>query len=103
MSFPVLHNFPVKKIYLIPLVLLVIACNLSKVVTPSASPLATQEDQSVDNSSPNQLVVPHEDSWGIYRLGIDTQVINLLFSSPIEIASLRLNEAGDRFVFSQKV
>jgi Tol biopolymer transport system component len=93
----------VKKIYLIPIVLLVIACNLSGVVTPGSSPLAMQEDQSVDNSSPNRLVVPHEDSWGIYRLNIDTQETVVLFSSPNEIASLRLNGKGDRFVFSQKV
>ena len=91
-----------KKLCLIPLILLVTACSLSNTVTPTALPLVTQENQFEGNSPPNQLVVPHEDRWGIYRLDIDTQMINLLFSSPIEIASLRLNNAGDRFVFSQK-
>lgn len=72
--------------------LLLIACNLSK----AAPPLATPE-------APDQAAVPHEERWGIYRLGIAAQSIELLYSSPVEIASLRLNSAGDRFVFSQKV
>jgi Tol biopolymer transport system component len=55
------------------------------------------------NLSPNPQVVPHEDRWGIYRLKIDTQLVDLLYSSPVAIASLHLNSVGDRFVFSQKV
>lgn len=100
---PVLHRFPVKKLYLTPLILLVIACNLSTAATPNAFPDATQEGQSVSNSPPGQQGIPHENRWGIYRLGIDTQTIDLLYSSPIEIASLRLNSAGDKLVFSHKV
>jgi len=82
---------------------MVIACDLSNTETPNTSPTATQEGQSANNSNPNQQVVPHLDRWGIYRLDIDTQIIDSLYSSPIEIASLRLNSASDRFVFSQKL
>jgi Tol biopolymer transport system component len=77
-----------KKIYLALLILVMIACDLSDAATSAGS---------------QQSVVPHEDRWGIYRLGINTQAIELLYSSSIEIASLRLNGAGDRLVFSQKV
>lgn len=71
----------------------------------TANPLlpATQERQSADNSSLNQLAVPQDERWGIYQFSIDTQIVDLLYSSPIEIASLRLNNTGDRLVFSQKV
>ncbi|MBN2549490.1 MAG: PD40 domain-containing protein [Anaerolineales bacterium] len=46
--------------------------------------------------------VPHTERWGIYTLGIETQTVDLLYSSAVEIASLRLNHTGDRLVFSQK-
>jgi len=92
-----------KKLYLIPLILLVIACNLSNVAPPKALPTDSQGGQRVDNPPPNQQPIPQEDRWGIYRLGIDTQIIDLLYSSPFEIANLRLNSAGERLVFSQKV
>jgi Tol biopolymer transport system component len=91
-----------KKITLILLMFLAIACNLSNVV-PVALPAATQAGPSMNSSPSSELVVPHEVRWGIYRFDIAAQTIVLLYSSPIEIASLRLNSAGDRFVFSEKV
>jgi Tol biopolymer transport system component len=81
----------------------VIACNLSNAANPGLAPIATQEGQPASNLSPTPQVVPHEGRWGIYRLRIDTQLVDLLYSSPVTISSLRLNSAGDRFVFSQKV
>ena len=57
----------------------------------------------MNDTLPTQQVVPHNDRWGIYRLNIETQTIALIYSSPIEIASLRLNSAGDKLVFSQKI
>jgi len=92
-----------KEVYLIPLILMLIACDFSSSTIPDASPTATQEGQSANNLPPNQEVVPHEDRWGIYCLDIDTQMIDLLYSSPVKISSLRLNNASGRFVFSQKV
>ena len=91
------------KILLTLLILLTSACNLSNVETANPLLPATQERQSADNSSLNQLAVPQDERWGIYQFSIDTQIVDLLYSSPIEIASLRLNNTGDRLVFSQKV
>jgi Tol biopolymer transport system component len=48
-------------------------------------------------------VVPHEQKWGIYRLDIDSHKVELLFTSATEISYMRLNTAGDQFVFSQTV
>ena len=92
-----------KKLCLIPLILLMTACSLFTPGSSTSSPPVSPESTSVEDFSPDQPGVPHEGRWGIYRLDIDTQKIKLLFNSPIEIASLRLNSAGDRFVFSQKV
>ena len=51
----------------------------------------------------SKITVPHEEKWGIYSLNLDTQAVELLFSSPQQITTLRLNHAGDKFVFSQPV
>ena len=56
-----------------------------------------------DWTSSGEPSVPQAERWGIYRLEIDTQKVELLFSSPTRLSYLRLNHAGDRFVFSQKV
>jgi Tol biopolymer transport system component len=92
-----------KKIYLTLLILLVTACNLVNLATPGGLSNATQESQTGSGSSPDQLSVPHIDRWGIYRLDLETQVTDLLYSSPVEIGGLRVNSAGDRFVFAQKI
>ena len=47
--------------------------------------------------------VPHENRWGIYSLDLSTQEVELIFSSPDEMTSLRQNPAEDRFVFSMKL
>jgi len=53
--------------------------------------------------SPSSRTVPHEDRWGIYALDLATGGVELVYSSSVKIAYLRLNGAGDRFIFSQKV
>ena len=50
-----------------------------------------------------QITVPHQERWGIYSLDLGTQEVELLYTSPQRITTLRLNHAGDRFVFSQPV
>jgi Tol biopolymer transport system component len=49
--------------------------------------------------------VPHEGDWGIYELNLSTSSVKLLYSTSNEIytSALRLNKAGDKLVFSQKV
>lgn len=49
--------------------------------------------------------VPHKDRWGIYELDPGTQDIELVYSSSQEIgtSALRLNEAGNTLLFSQKI
>lgn len=87
-----------KKSYLTPLLLLMFACSLSDAATPGAAANATQQ-----SPLPSQPVIPHKERWGIYRLDIDTQLVDLLYTSPEEITGLRLNSVGDRLVFSQKI
>ncbi len=53
---------------------------------------------------PSSLKVPREGKWGIYALDLSTERVELVYSTSDEIfGSLRLNSAGDRFVFAQKV
>ena len=75
-----------KKATLPLLILLLMACRFSDAATPT-----------------NPQVVPQEARWGIYRLARGTQETELLFRSEVEIASLRLINAGDKLVFSQKI
>jgi Tol biopolymer transport system component len=75
-----------KKATLPLLILLLMACRFSDAATPT-----------------NPQVVPQEARWGIYRLALGTQETELLFRSEVEIASLRLINAGDKLVFSQKI
>ena len=49
------------------------------------------------------MTVPHQEKWGIYFLDLTAQEVDLLYSSPQRITTLRLNHAGNRFVFSQPV
>jgi Tol biopolymer transport system component len=51
-------------------------------------------------SEPDQRTVPHQDRWGIYALNLSTQDVGLIRSCSRKIETLRLNPAGDRFVFS---
>jgi Tol biopolymer transport system component len=47
--------------------------------------------------------VPHEGRWGIYSLDLATQETTLIYSAALEIQTLRLNNRGDTFVFSEKM
>ena len=51
-----------------------------------------------------EKTVPHEDRWGIYRLDIDSQEIEIIYSSPDQIftSSPRLDSRGERIAFAQK-
>ena len=54
--------------------------------------------------SPDERTVPREHRWGIYRLDIDSQDVELIYSSPDEIftSAPRLDSRGERIVFAQK-
>jgi TolB protein len=56
-----------------------------------------------DPASPGSKTVPHEEKWGIYALDLATEEVELVASSPDGFSTLRLNSAGDRFVFSRKI
>ncbi len=47
--------------------------------------------------------VPHINKWGIYSLDLSTKRVNLIYSSEDEIINLRLNNNGDKFVFSMMI
>lgn len=49
--------------------------------------------------------VPHENTWGIYKLNLTTQEVSLIYGTSDEIHSsaLRLNDNGDTLVFTQKI
>jgi Tol biopolymer transport system component len=51
----------------------------------------------------NGQTVPHEEKWGIYSLDLSTEEVNLIYSTPHEISTVRLNSDGNKFVFSQKI
>jgi len=74
---------------LLPLVCIFL---LSACVAPAGTP-----------SPQATMQVPHDQRWGIYRLDLSTQAVELIHSSPFAYSCLRLNPAGDRFVFSQTV
>jgi len=56
-----------------------------------------------DTSSPSDPVVPHEDRWGIYGLDMQTEEIELVYSSSEMVSGLDLDGLGNRFVFSQRI
>jgi Tol biopolymer transport system component len=47
--------------------------------------------------------VPHEERWGIYALDPATEEVELIYDCAEKISFLRLNPAGDRFAFSQRI
>lgn len=51
----------------------------------------------------NNKYVPHVKKWGIYSLDLSSQLVDLIYSSPEEITTLRLNKNGDQFVFSMMI
>jgi Tol biopolymer transport system component len=59
-----------------------------------------------EDSTPltEKKTVPHEYRWGIYKLDIDSQEVELIYSSSDQIftSAPRLNSHSDRIVFAQK-
>jgi Tol biopolymer transport system component len=53
----------------------------------------------------NSNTVPNEGKYGIYALDLSTNKVALVYSTDDEIytSALRLNSAGDTFVFAQKI
>ncbi|MFC1486821.1 TolB family protein [Thermoproteota archaeon] len=58
--------------------------------------ISNNKPKSIEN---NELV--HEQKWGIYVLDLENREIELIYSSANMISRIRLNNAGDRLVFSQ--
>jgi len=86
------------RVHLLPLVLVIVAFISACAEARNAPAIVGPQE----TSPASELVVPHAGRWGIYRLHLDSQVVDLVYSSPIAIAGLRLNGLGDSFVFSQK-
>jgi Tol biopolymer transport system component len=59
------------------------------------------------DTAPGQVkqTVPHGGDWGIYELDLSTLNIKMIYSTSDEIYSsaLRLNNAGNKLVFAQKI
>jgi len=53
-------------------------------------------------SSENKELV-HEETWGIYVLDLESQDTELVYSFADTISRIRLNNAGDKLVFSQQI
>ena len=47
--------------------------------------------------------VPYMERWGIYELDMETQDVTLLYTTPWRITVLRLDGAGERFVFVLRI
>jgi len=56
-----------------------------------------------NSSSLENKELVHEKKWGIYVLDLENGDTELVYSSADTISRIRLNNAGDRMVFSQKV
>lgn len=46
---------------------------------------------------------PDADRWGIYRLDLQTQAVQVVYSSPARLSHLRLDPGGSELAFSQPV
>ena len=51
----------------------------------------------------SECVIPYQEKWGIYDLEPDTGTVNIIYTSSRKITTLRLNNALDAFVFSQRI
>lgn len=86
--------------YLLAAALVLAACSGSGTV-PTALP---QSPDTQRMSAPQEgLSLPPGHSWGIYRLALQTEALDLLYSSPTRVSYLRLDPAGNRLVFSGTV
>jgi Tol biopolymer transport system component len=52
---------------------------------------------------PEDKEVPHEAKWGIYVLDLETENTELVYSSSNKMSHIRLNNAGDKLVFSMQI
>jgi len=50
-----------------------------------------------------ESIIPYQEKWGIYELDPQTGSVNLIYTTSQKITTLRLNGAGDTFVFSQRI
>ena len=50
-----------------------------------------------------ESVVPYQERWGIYELDPSTRSVSLIYTTSQKITTLRLNNAGDTFAFSQRI
>lgn len=58
----------------------------------------------VENTpSPALLSVPHIDRWGIYALDLDTETVELIYSTPQKLDNLDPDKSGGRLLFTQYV
>ena len=58
--------------------------------------------QDQTSKSANKTV-PKEERWGIYNLNLDTENINLIYSSENEIEGIKIDSINENFVFCQKI
>jgi TolB protein len=56
-----------------------------------------------DAMEPEPYGVPHVEKYGIYALDLATEDVELIYSSAKAISFLHLNNAGDKFIFSQQI
>ncbi|MCZ2809512.1 MAG: hypothetical protein O2V44_09175, partial [Candidatus Bathyarchaeota archaeon] len=80
-----------KKIVLSEIVILVVALVFVILVMNYGSILSGDKE------------LPHEDKWGIYVLDLKTEETELVYSSANKISRIRLDNAGDKLVFSQQI
>jgi hypothetical protein len=50
-----------------------------------------------------ESIVPYQEKWGIYELDPQTGSVNLIYSTSHKITTLRLNDAGNTFVFFKRI
>ena len=56
-----------------------------------------------NSSSLENKELVHENKWGIYGLDLENGYTELVYSSADTISRIRLNNAGDKLVFSQQI
>jgi len=57
-----------------------------------------------DQTSISEIkTVPKEERWGIYKLNLSNEEINLIYSSENEIEGIKIDKKNENFVFCQKI
>jgi Tol biopolymer transport system component len=91
----------IQRQFLLLISLLLTACSNAKPFQAVDRQITPEQTISGSDSGPHEI--PHGQPWGIYRLDLRSQEVDLLFGSSTRISYLRLNHAGDKFAFSQTV